>query len=101
MNLLELENNICPDPAVFLSIDKYKAKTGKQVDNLQQLIEEPHIHLLALGSPSISDQLALIGDRVDCLLKLPTILQSSTGVATNPAVLSLLKTSKHRRSVMN
>ena len=74
------------DPAVFLGIDEYKAKTGKQVDNLQQLIEEPHIHLLALGSPSISDQLALIGDRVDCLLKLPTLLQSSTGVTVSDTI---------------
>ena len=68
------------DPAVFLSIEEYKAKTGKQVDNLQQIIEEQHIHMLALGSSSVSDQLALIGDRVDCLVELEATIQSSRGV---------------------
>ena len=68
------------DPAVFLTIEEYETKTGKQVTNLQQLIEEPHIHMLALGSSSVSDQLALIGDRLDCLVELPAKIQSSRGV---------------------
>ena len=29
--------------------------------------------MIAVGSPSVSDQLAIIGDRVDCLYELPTI----------------------------
>ena len=36
--------------------------------------------MLALGSSSVSDQLALIGDRVDCLVDLEATIQSSRGV---------------------
>jgi len=33
--------------------------------------------MIAVGSPSVSDQLAIIGDRVDCLYELPTKIKST------------------------
>ena len=51
------------DPLVHLTEEEYKQRAGKTVDNIQEIIEQPQIHLLALGGSSLEDQLALIGDR--------------------------------------
>ena len=48
----------------------YHTRTGKRVFNLQQQVEEPDLHLLAVSSSSGGDQLGLIPDRLDCLLEL-------------------------------
>ena len=49
---------------------KYLATSGEAVSNLQQLIEEPKLYIVALPSSSPTDQLAIILDRVDDLLEL-------------------------------
>ena len=77
---LLLTVSVVYDPAIFLTREEYAEKTGKDIPNLQQCIEEPHIHMLAVGSSSISDQLALIADRVDCLQDLSTNLHTSGGI---------------------
>ena len=46
---------------------KYKLKTGKSVDCIQTIIEEPEIYMIAPCTSSGSDQLALISDRLECL----------------------------------
>lgn len=68
------------DPAMFLSNDEYNAKTGKSIHNIQEQVEQPHLYTLAASSSSISDQLALIADRVDCLDDLPKVVKTSEGV---------------------
>ena len=55
------------DPAVFFTENEYKAKTGKNITNLQGIIEEPAIYMIAPSSSSPTDQLALVGDRLECL----------------------------------
>jgi len=68
------------DPLVFMNDAEYMAKTGKRICNIQQVVEEPHIHMIAVGSLSVFDQLAIIGDRVDCLYELPTKIKSTKGM---------------------
>ncbi len=55
------------DEAIFLTEMEYKAKTGKTACNLQNMIEEPEVYMIAPSSSSPSDQLALISDRLECL----------------------------------
>ena len=73
--------SIVYDPFVFLSDDEYKRKTGKHISNLQELIEQPQMYLLALGSSSVFDQLATIAERVYCLRELSETVTTSTGIA--------------------
>ena len=68
------------DSAVFLTEAEYKTKTGKHVDNIQALIEEPEIYMIAPSSSSPTDQLALIGDRLECLHELTSTTKTSRGV---------------------
>lgn len=57
------------DPAVFFTEEEYRLKTGKKV-NIQAIIEEPEIYMLAPSTSSGSDQLALISDRLEDLADL-------------------------------
>ncbi len=68
------------DPAAFLGNEEYSAKTGRPIHNIQEQVEQPHIYMLAASSSSISDQLALIADRVDCLHDLPKKIKTSEGI---------------------
>ena len=47
--------------------------------NIQAEVE-PEIHLLACGSSSIEDQVALIGDRLTCLHELSKPVKTETGI---------------------
>ena len=67
------------DPAVFLSDVEYKAKARKVAD-IQQIVEEPNIHVIVLGSSSAEDQASIIPDRVDCLLDMAEPSTISNGV---------------------
>ena len=68
------------DPAVFLTEDQYTAKTGKYISNLQAIIEA--IYMIAHSSSSPKDQLALVGDRLECLRELskPTIARNGVEI---------------------
>ena len=55
------------DSAVFMSEAEYQAKTGKSLNDIQQIIEEPYIHMIAACSSSAEDQAALIADHFECL----------------------------------
>jgi len=59
---------------------EYTAKTGKRICNVQQVVEEPHIHMIDVRSQSMSDQLAIIGDQLDCLYELPNKIKSTKGM---------------------
>ena len=47
---------------------------------LQEMIEQPQVHLLALGGSLLEDQLAIIGDRTDCLHEMQTKVILSEGI---------------------
>ncbi len=66
------------DSAVFLTTAEYTTPTERL--NVCERIEKPQIYLITRGTSSISDHLALIGDRVDCLHTLPTKLTTSNGI---------------------
>ena len=68
------------DPAVFISEAEYQVKTGKSLNDIQQIIEEPYIHMIAACSSSAEDQVALISDRLECLSDLSKPLKASNGV---------------------
>ena len=68
------------DPAVFFTENEYKAKTGKNITNLQGIIEEPAIYMIAPSGSSPTDQLALVGDRLECLEELSKPTVASNGV---------------------
>ena len=62
--------NTIYDTAVFLTAEEYEKKCGHSTANIQSIIEQPYIYMLAAGSPSADDQAALIADRVECLYDL-------------------------------
>lgn len=68
------------DPIAFLTDDEYTAKTGQSVSNLQELIEEPAIYMIAPSSSSPEEQLALVPDRVECLQQFSQPILSQTGI---------------------
>ena len=68
------------DIAVFLTPGEYLQRSGRQVKNLQEIIEEPLVYMIALSSSSPSDQLSLIGDCLECLTELSQMLSSSCGI---------------------
>ena len=53
---------------------KYHRKRLAQTE-----VEQPEIHILSAGSSSVSDQAALVGDRLSCILDLSTPVQTEDG----------------------
>ena len=84
------------DPLIFMNEAEYTAKTGKWMCNIQQVVEEPHIHMIAVGSPSVSDQLVIIGDRVDCLYELPDKVKSTQGMEVSDHLHFLQVINRHK-----
>lgn len=66
------------DPAVFLT-----AEECKSISNLQELLEEPTIYMILPNSSSPSNQLALVGDRVECLQEMSSNIVASNGVVVH------------------
>lgn len=72
--------HILYDDAVFLTNDEYHQMFDQHCD-IQSIVEQPEIHMLALGSSSIGDQAALIPERAACLHELSDTIVASNGVA--------------------
>ena len=71
------------DSLVFLTEDEYTTITGQLVLNVQEVIEEPAIYMIAPSSSSPEEQLALVPDRVECLQQFSQPILSKTGVQIN------------------
>lgn len=71
--------HVAYDPAVFLTQHEYETK-HTHTTSIQSLVETPSIYMLAAGSSSTEDQVALLQDRLDCLFDLSTEISSSNGV---------------------
>jgi len=54
------------DPAVFLTDQEYKAKTGKNI-KIQKVIEEPEVHFIARCGSSEHEQLLYCETRLKCI----------------------------------
>lgn len=59
---------------------EYKQITGKDVSDLQAIIEKPHIYIIAAGSSSAEDQAAVLPDPTECLHDLAHACTSSKGI---------------------
>ena len=73
------------DKAVYFTDREYLERTGNKV-NVQAEVEQPEVHLLVLSSSTISDQAAIIGDRLESLTDLTAPVKSSGG-NNNPYLL--------------
>jgi hypothetical protein len=67
------------DPAVFFNEDECKTKKII-VKSLQEEIEQPTIYMIAPSTSSGEEQLALTGDRIECLKELSQIIKTSNGI---------------------
>ena len=68
------------DPAVFYTQDQWRnMHTQQNKVHIQSLVEEPMIYMVAPSSSSPVDQLALVGDHVECLKELSKPITTSDG----------------------
>ena len=58
-------------------------ETRQSRANIQSLVEEPMIYMIAPCSFSPVDQLALVGDRLECLQELSLPVKASNGIEVN------------------
>ena len=68
------------DPIVFLTEGEYTATSGQSISDLQEIIEEPVIYMIAPSSSSPDEQLALVPDRCECLTQLSQPIETQTGI---------------------
>ena len=72
--------HVAYDPATFYTQQEYEVKSG-YTSSLQSIVETPTVYLLAAGSSSVEDQIALLQDRLHCLLELSEEITSSNGIS--------------------
>ena len=69
------------DPAVFMTIEEYESSTGmKCAKSIQDIIEQPELYVLCMSSSSLTDQLATIADRLDCLPDLEQPIMTTNNI---------------------
>ncbi len=75
------------DPAIYLSTAEYERNTGRKCTRtVQEIVEEPEFYMLSMSSSTLSDQLATIADRLDCLPDLNIHVYSSSNVPINDSL---------------
>lgn len=79
MGFLMLTVHVVYDSAVFFSDEEYQHLHPGDNINIQAEVEQPETYLISVGSSSIQDQAALIGDRISCLLDLSTPVVTKSG----------------------
>ena len=78
--LIMITIHVVYDPVVFYTDKEYEQLNPGYNVNIQAEVEQPETHLLALGSSSVEDQAALVGDRVACLRELSIPVKTETGI---------------------
>ncbi len=68
------------DSTFFYTDTEYQQLNPEANINVQAEVEQPEIHILAVGSSSVEDQAALIGDRLSCILDLKMPIKTSDGI---------------------
>ena len=58
------------DPAVHLTNQEYREKSGGKGGDVQSVIEAPHLYMLGTASAKDSDQLAFVPTRRECMKEL-------------------------------
>ncbi len=75
------------DPAVYLSTSEYERNNGRKCSRtVHEIVEEPELYMLSMSSSTLSDQLATISDRLDCLPDLKIPVYSSNNVPINDSL---------------
>ena len=77
--------HIAYDPAVFLTQVEYEEKNGKGL-SIQSIVERPKLYIVAAGSSSCEDQIAILQDRIDCLHDLPAEISATNGVIVHDSL---------------
>lgn len=72
--------NTIYDTVVFLTKEQYMERSEHPIANLQSVVEQPYMYMIAAGSSSAEDQAALIADRVDCLYDLKDEIMTDEGI---------------------
>ena len=67
------------DPKVFMTESEYYTLSGQQISNLQEVIEEPVIYMIAPSSSSPELQIELVPDQAGYLTELSRPILSSRG----------------------
>ena len=80
MGFIMVTVHVVYDPVVFYTDEEYKQLYPGANVNIQAEVEQPEIHLLACGSSSVEDQVALIGDRLTYLRELSKPVKTETGM---------------------
>ena len=81
MGFIMITVHVMYDSLVFLTDDEYHSDI-----NIQSEVEQPEVYILSAGSSSGEDQAALVGERITCLLDLPTPVQTDSGMAITDTV---------------
>ena len=68
------------DTGVFLTEKEWQAD-GNTIRDLQEEVEQPTIHMIAPSTSAVSDQLALVSDRLECLKELSQPISDPNGIA--------------------
>ena len=75
------------DLAVYMTTEEYEQKTGKQCKkSIQEIVEEPELYMICMCSSSLSDQLAIMADRIECLTGLNEPVLSSNNIFVNDSL---------------
>ena len=69
------------DNTLFYTDEEFEEMHPGETISVQSEVEQPEIHLLSLGSSTVADQAALIGDRLDCIRDLTTEIEASDGTS--------------------
>ena len=83
------------DTAVFKTTTEMAPTTRQSFPTraIQSLVEEPDIHILAMSSSSIEDQVSLIQDRIQCMKDLSTKLKTRKGIEITDQLMFSVGTS--------
>ena len=69
------------DPAVFFTTAEYNGMFNECLPfKIEDYVEEPELYMFCVSSSSLDDQLASIGDRLDCLNTLSDPVYSSNNI---------------------
>ncbi len=81
------------DPAVYMTTSKKLVNNAKKHT---RIVEEPELYMICMCSSSLSDQLALMADRIECLTGLSVM--SSNNICVNDSLHFLLGITQLSRS---
>ena len=75
------------DPAVYMTTEEYEQKTCKKCKkSIQEIVEEPELYMICMCSSSLSDQLAIMADRIECLTGLNEPVLSSNNICVKDSL---------------